>query len=148
MISTPEPGELIRKLLARKQALTTELKQRGANFQNYLGSKLAVNMFPSKGAVRLALAAGPGLLISCVIVFAEGLFEGETMVVHPPRPEEELEIELKPDKNMTVDIHVKVCMGTANTDLYQVTFLFYTSNLQSLCGCPDLKIINKKTLAK
>ncbi|XP_074109421.1 BBSome complex member BBS2 isoform X2 [Cotesia typhae] len=120
MISTPEPDELIRKLLARKQALTMELKQRGANFQNYLGSKLAVNMFPSKGAVRLALAAGPGLLISCVIVFAEGLFEGETMVVHPPRPEEELEIELKPDKNMTVDIHVKVCMGTVNNDLYQV----------------------------
>ncbi|CAG5102110.1 Similar to Bbs2: Bardet-Biedl syndrome 2 protein homolog (Mus musculus), partial [Cotesia congregata] len=106
MISTPEPGELIRKLLAKKQALTTELKQRGANFQNYLGSKLAVNMFPSKGAVRLALAAGPGLLISCVIVFAEGLFEGETMVVHPTRPEEELEIELKPDKNMAVDIHI------------------------------------------
>ncbi|XP_008560826.1 Bardet-Biedl syndrome 2 protein homolog [Microplitis demolitor] len=120
MISTPEPGELIRKFIAKKQALLMELRQRGANFQNYLGSKLAVNMFPGKGAVRLALAAGPGLLIYCVIVFAEGVFEGETMVVHPNRPEEELEIELKPDDNMTVDIHVKVCVGTANTDLYQV----------------------------
>lgn len=48
------------------------------------------------------------------------MFEGETLVVHPSRPKGELEIELRPPKNASVDVHVKVCVGPAGADLLQV----------------------------
>lgn len=41
-------------------------------------------------------------------------------MVHPNRPRGELELELRPAKNATVDIHVKVCVGPAGADLLQV----------------------------
>lgn len=58
----------------------------------------------------------------CAIVFTEGVFEGETLVVHPSRPRGELEIELRPPKNAPVDMHVKVCVGPAAADLLQVPY--------------------------
>ncbi|KAF3425049.1 hypothetical protein E2986_06059 [Frieseomelitta varia] len=120
-MDTPEPGEIIRDLLAKKQVLQMELRQRGASVPNmYHGTKLAVSLMTSNGAARVALASGPGLFIHCAIVFTEGVFEGETLVVHPNRPKGELEIELRPPKNAPVDMHVKVCVGPAGADLLQV----------------------------
>jgi len=58
--------------------------------------------------------------VYCAIVFAEGVFEGETLVTHPNRPQEELEIALYPAKNDPVDIHVKVYVGPSGTDLLHV----------------------------
>lgn len=125
IVDTPEPGELLRKLMARKQTLQLEIRQRAAPFQNYLGTKLMASIFASRGAARLALAAGPGLLIHCAIVFAEGVFDGETLVSHPTRPQGELEIELRPIKNTVVDIHVNVSLGTYDAEIFQVFCLFF-----------------------
>ena len=123
-MESPEPGEAMRNLLARKQALQVELRQRNAPFPGgYLGTRLAVTLFSSRGAVRLALASGPGLLVHCAIVFAEGVFDGETLVSHPGKPTGELEIELRPPKNGLVDIHVKVSVGPPGVDLLQVRSL-------------------------
>ncbi|XP_043267546.1 Bardet-Biedl syndrome 2 protein homolog [Venturia canescens] len=120
-MESPEPGEAMRNLLAKKQALQVELRQRKAPFPSgYMGTKLAVSLFAARGAARLALAAGPGLLVHCAIVFAEGVFDGETLVSHPGKPTGELEIELRPPKNGVVDIHVKVCVGASGADLLQV----------------------------
>ncbi|XP_017893284.1 Bardet-Biedl syndrome 2 protein homolog [Ceratina calcarata] len=120
-MDTPEPGEPMRDLLAKKQVLQMELRQRAASIPNmYHGMKLAVSLSTSMGAARIALASGPGLLIHCAIVFTEGVFEGETFVVHSNRPKGELTIELRPPKNAPVDIHVKVCVGPAGADLLQV----------------------------
>nr|XP_003703550.1 PREDICTED: Bardet-Biedl syndrome 2 protein homolog isoform X2 [Megachile rotundata] len=120
-MDTPEPGEAMRDLLARKQMLQMELRQRASTVPNmYHGTKLAVSLMTSRGAARVSLASGPGLLIHCAIVFTEGVFEGETLVVHPSKPRGELEIELRPAKNTPVDMHVKVCVGPAGADLLQV----------------------------
>ncbi|XP_029051059.2 Bardet-Biedl syndrome 2 protein homolog [Osmia bicornis bicornis] len=120
-MDTPEPGEAMRELLARKQVLQMELRQRASSVPNmYHGTKLAVSLMTSRGAARVSLASGPGLLIHCAIVFTEGVFEGETLVVHPSKPRGELEIELHPAKNTPVDMHVKVCVGPAGADLLQV----------------------------
>ncbi|XP_076644688.1 BBSome complex member BBS2 [Halictus rubicundus] len=120
-MDTPEPGEAMRELLAKKQVLQMELRQRTASVPTmYHSTKLAVTLMTINGAARVALASGPGLLIHCAIVFTEGVFDGETLVVHPPRPKGELEIELRPSKNTPVDIHVKVCVGPAGADLLQV----------------------------
>ncbi|KAK2582215.1 hypothetical protein KPH14_004567 [Odynerus spinipes] len=120
-MDTPEPGEIMRELLAKKQALQMELRQRAASVPNmYHHTKLAVSLISARGAARLGVAAGPGLLVHCAIVFAEGVFEGETLVAHPARPQGELEIELRPPNNGPVDIHVKISVGPAGADLLQV----------------------------
>ncbi|XP_043588448.1 Bardet-Biedl syndrome 2 protein homolog isoform X1 [Bombus pyrosoma] len=120
-MDTPEPGEAMRDLLAKRQILQMELRQRAASVPNmFHGTKLAVSLMTCNGAARVALASGPGLFMYCAIVFTEGVFEGETLVVHPSRPRGELEIELRPPKNAPVDMHVKVCVGPAAADLLQV----------------------------
>lgn len=65
------------------------------------------------------------------MVFAEGIFEGESLVVHPTKPEGELEIELRFPKNGPIDIHVKTCLGTPGSDLLMVLEL--THQLAQFC---------------
>lgn len=63
-MQAPEPGEIIRELLAKKQALQMELRQRAATGSSmYYGSRLAISLLTKRGAARVALAAGPGLLV-------------------------------------------------------------------------------------
>lgn len=119
---TPELGDKVRELLARKQLLASEVRHRTANPGN-LGTRLAVEISCSDGAARLALAAGPGLFVHCAIVFAEGLFDGETLAARPNRPTGHVEIELRPPKDAPVDVHVKVCVGPPDADLLQVRII-------------------------
>jgi Bardet-Biedl syndrome 2 protein len=65
------------------------------------------------------------------MVFAEGIFEGESLVIHPPKPQGELEIALRFPKNGAVDIHVKTCLGGQESDLLMVLEL--THKLPQLC---------------
>lgn len=59
-----EPGELYRQLLSKKEALEVEIRQRLVTTPNqFLGSKLAISLTSTRGAVRLALASGPGLVV-------------------------------------------------------------------------------------
>lgn len=65
-MQAPEPGEMMRELLAKKQALQMELRQRAATGSSmYYGSRLAISLLTKRGAARVALAAGPGLLVMC-----------------------------------------------------------------------------------
>lgn len=68
--------------------------------------------------------------IYCAIVFAEEIFDGETFVAHPRKPNGELEIELRPPKDGPIDIHMKTYVGTPGSDLLQVTIA-----LNSKCTC-------------
>lgn len=64
-MQAPEPGEMMRELLAKKQALQMELRQRAATGSSmYYGSRLAISLLTNRGATRVALAAGPGLLVN------------------------------------------------------------------------------------
>ncbi|XP_015513002.1 Bardet-Biedl syndrome 2 protein homolog isoform X1 [Neodiprion lecontei] len=125
-----EPGDKMRELLAKKQALIAEMRHRAANPGSF-ASRLAVEVSCGDGAVRMALAAGPGLLVHCAIVFAEGVFDGETLVDRPSRPCGQIEIELRPPKDTPVDVHVKVCVGPMGADLLQVFEL--TRQLPRFC---------------
>ncbi|KAJ8675989.1 hypothetical protein QAD02_011775 [Eretmocerus hayati] len=129
---TQEAGDEYRKLAARKQALQMELRQRSASESNYyLGSKLGVSLMANRGAVRLGLAAGPGLVIYFAMIFAEGVFDGESLVVHPSRPQEELEIALHFPKNGPIDVHVKTGMGSPSED--QLLVIEITHQLPHFC---------------
>ncbi|XP_001604585.1 Bardet-Biedl syndrome 2 protein homolog [Nasonia vitripennis] len=132
VIESPEPGDVYRELMAKKQALQMELRQRSVSESNYyVGSKLAISIASARGAVRLGLASGPGLLIYYAMVFAEGIFEGESLVVHPAKPQGELEIALRFPKNGPIDVHVKTCVGAPASDLLMVLEL--THQLAQFC---------------
>ncbi|XP_048510974.1 Bardet-Biedl syndrome 2 protein homolog isoform X2 [Athalia rosae] len=130
MPESSEPGDKVRELLAKKQALVSELRHRAAN-PIHFGSRLAVSISCNNGAANLALAAAPGLFVHCAIVFAEGVFEGETFVTRPSRPSGQIDIELRPPKDVPVDVHVKVCVGPMGADLLQVYEL--TRQLPRFC---------------
>lgn len=50
------------------------------------------------------------MILKAVTVFAEGIFEDETHVVHPDREctSSELKIALLPPKDILLDIHIRV----------------------------------------
>ena len=54
------------------------------------------------------------------MVFAEGVFNGETLVIHPQKPRGDLEIELRLAKNGPIDMHVKTCVGPMHSDTMTV----------------------------
>lgn len=74
-MDTPEPGEAMRDLLAKKQILQMEIRQRTASVPNmYHGTKLAVSLMSAEGAARVALASGPGLFVSDSILVQNFFF--------------------------------------------------------------------------
>lgn len=65
------------------------------------------------------------------MIFAEGIFEGESMVVHPTRPRGEIEIPLKFPNNKSIDVHVKTCVGANDSELFVILEL--THRLPQFC---------------
>lgn len=64
----------------------------------------------SQPHVEISLSTNNETIISAVMVFAEGIFEGETHVLHPKDSEvtSRLDVALYPPKDVPVDIHIKV----------------------------------------
>jgi len=52
------------------------------------------------------------MILKAVTVFAEGIFENETHVVHPDKESisSELKITLLPPKDILLDIHIRVSL--------------------------------------
>lgn len=52
------------------------------------------------------------MLLKAVTVFAEGIFEDETHVIHPKKDDisPELKISLLPPKDILLDIHIRVSL--------------------------------------
>ncbi len=50
------------------------------------------------------------------MIFAEGIFEGESYVAHPPldKLSSSIQIPIYPPKDMPVDLHVKALVGYKN----------------------------------
>lgn len=60
--------------------------------------------------IEVYISTNNSTIIKAVIIFAEGIFKGETHVVHPPTSKlsSELSIPLTLPKDNPVDIHIKV----------------------------------------
>ncbi|BES93022.1 Bardet-Biedl syndrome 2 protein homolog [Nesidiocoris tenuis] len=121
---TVQHGDIVRELFAKKQALLAELKNYTADptgtgipantrlltdIQVSPGSKL----FPG-GHVIVQLNVNNMTVIRSATVFAEGIFQGETYVVHPriDQVSDSLSIPLKPPKDTPLDIHIRAFVGT------------------------------------
>jgi Bardet-Biedl syndrome 2 protein len=69
------------------------------------------NVQPS---VELAIATSNEMIIRAVMIFAEGIFDGECHVVHPTQSNlsNNLQVSIFPPRDYPVDLHIKACVGT------------------------------------
>ena len=67
-----------------------------------------------QASVELLIATSNETLIRAVMIFAEGIFEGESHVVHPLQSaiSNNLLIPVVPPKDLPVDLHIKAFVGT------------------------------------
>ncbi|XP_046985484.1 Bardet-Biedl syndrome 2 protein homolog isoform X1 [Schistocerca americana] len=143
--------ETVRELLSRKQALLTELRMYESNAQlsgiahsdyaesiaqqlqqqagvipakTRLQTGISINMGNEKkpGHIEVALATNNETVIRVVMVFAEGIFEGETHVIHLKESEisSNVNVALYPPKDVPVDIHIKALVGYRGSQHYHV----------------------------
>lgn len=66
-------------------------------------------------------------VIRSATVFAEGIFEGETFVVHPriDQVTHHLDIPLVPPKDTPLDIHIRVCKSNNSNYLFSNLIYYY-----------------------
>ncbi|XP_071957615.1 BBSome complex member BBS2-like [Antedon mediterranea] len=131
--------EAIRDLSQRKQHLLLELKNYEANTQaareerpSGLGDldKAQMGIIPAGTQLQTTLAVNPGIdgkpphvelnvsttndtIIKSVLIFAEGIFEGESHVVHPSMANlsQCIKVPIIPPKDIPVDLHIKALVG-------------------------------------
>eukprot|EP01112_Ceratiomyxa_fruticulosa_P008405 TRINITY_DN2178_c0_g3_i1.p1 TRINITY_DN2178_c0_g3~~TRINITY_DN2178_c0_g3_i1.p1 ORF type:complete len:691 (+),score=149.61 TRINITY_DN2178_c0_g3_i1:135-2207(+) len=68
----------------------------------------------------LVLQSSTDAQIRCVIIFADQIFEEESLVVHPSNPSPELRIPIKPLKNAGANMLVKALVGHKSSSQCQV----------------------------
>ena len=70
--------------------------------------------------VEVTLSTSNDTLIRCVLIFAEGIFEGECHVVHPKEPYQSIVVPIYPPRDIPVDLHIKAFVGYRNSKNYHV----------------------------
>jgi len=61
--------------------------------------------------VEVSLSTSNDTLIHSVLIFAEGIFEGECHVLHPNEPASTIAVPIFPPKDIPVDLHIKAFVG-------------------------------------
>ncbi|KAK7098674.1 BBSome complex member BBS2-like [Littorina saxatilis] len=101
--------------------------------------KAAMGMIPANTQLQTTLAVNPGdatkpphielfisttndTIIRAVLIFAEGIFEGESHVVHPSpnNLSGTLKVPIVPPKDVPVDLHIKALIGHKNSSQFHV----------------------------
>lgn len=72
--------------------------------------------------IKLTLGTSNSTIVRAVVIFAEGIFNGESYVVHPSDRDvnESISVTLAPEKDLSIDLHAKVIVGYANSLQYHV----------------------------
>uniref|UniRef100_A0A667XRQ3 BBSome complex member BBS2 n=1 Tax=Myripristis murdjan TaxID=586833 RepID=A0A667XRQ3_9TELE len=134
--------DLVRELSQRRQNLLLELR----NYEeNAKFSKLNENIYSGMGVIpantqlQTALSVRPATeaqkahielsistpnetIIRAVLIFAEGIFEGESHVVHPSAQNLSgcVRVPIVPPKDIPVDLHIKAFIGGKNSIQFHV----------------------------
>jgi len=133
--------EALAELNQRKQELMYELGQYEKNLSAVKDSPnaakegivpmdthvaLSLELSPERQCVELVLMTNNETLIKGAIVFAEQLFDGESLYVHAPAPAASLRVPLNPKKDVTADMLIKVLVGARSNPVFHVFELDYT----------------------
>ena len=134
--------ETLQELHQRKQELLAELRQyeavqqqgkdgsrsgRGASMLD-TETRIAVRLEPSseEHCLYLALEASHDARIKAAVVFADRLFEsGESVAVHAKTPAAAISVPLRPPKDVSAELQVRVIAGGMATKTYHVFELTY-----------------------
>ncbi|XP_025068476.1 Bardet-Biedl syndrome 2 protein isoform X2 [Alligator sinensis] len=144
MDSTAEQ-DLIRELSQKKQNLLLELRnyeenskqielstqvneadaQRGvipANTQLQTAFSVNLGGDSQSAHVELCISTSNDTIIRAVLIFAEGIFEGESHVVHPNLQNllGHIRVPLTPPKDVPVDLHIKAFVGYRSSTQFHV----------------------------
>uniref|UniRef100_A0A5F8G2J0 Bardet-Biedl syndrome 2 n=1 Tax=Monodelphis domestica TaxID=13616 RepID=A0A5F8G2J0_MONDO len=145
LMDTSVEQDLIRELSQKKQNLLLELRnyeenskqaesssplnesdgQRGIIPANTkLQTALSVNLGSDSQAahVELRISTSNDTIIRAVLIFAEGIFTGESHVVHPSVQNLSscIRIPIAPPKDVPVDLHMKTFVGYRNSTQFHV----------------------------
>ena len=76
----------------------------------------------SPPCIQLVISTSNDTIIRAAVIFAEGIFSGESFVVHPNEQEVEsaVKVSLRPDKDLPVDLHFKTVVGYKGSYHYHV----------------------------
>lgn len=134
--------DLIRELSQRRQNLLLELRNYDENAkavgglpegENQMGVipantqlQTALSVRPATEAQRahieLSISTPNETIIRAVLIFAEGIFEGESHVVHPSAQHLSgcVKVPVIPPKDIPVDLHIKAFVGGKNSTQFHV----------------------------
>ncbi|XP_059507582.1 Bardet-Biedl syndrome 2 protein homolog isoform X2 [Stegostoma tigrinum] len=144
LMDTNAEQDLIRELSQRKQNLLLELRnyeenskvglsafggegdgQIGiipANTQLQTGLSVNVDTANQHPHVELSISTSNDTIIRAVLIFAEGIFDGESHVVHPSAHNlsGQIFVPIVPPKDIPVDLHIKAFVGYRNSMQFHV----------------------------
>ncbi|KAK3738831.1 hypothetical protein QZH41_011043 [Actinostola sp. cb2023] len=135
--------DALRDLAQRKQNMLLELKNYEENAKvEKSGSDVdqsQMGVIPANTQLQTSLIVNPGneqvqphvdlsisttneTIIRTVMIFAEGVFEGESHVVHPlpQHTKSTLHVPIYPPKDVPVDLHIKAFVGHKSSTQYHV----------------------------
>ena len=72
--------------------------------------------------MELSLQTTNDTIIRAVVIFAEGIFKGESHVIHPieSQVQSEISVTLRPPKDIPIDLHIKALVGYKSSFHYHV----------------------------
>ncbi|KAG9467357.1 Bardet-Biedl syndrome 2 protein isoform X2 [Eleutherodactylus coqui] len=145
LMDTSVEQELVRELSQKKQNLLLELKNYQENSKQgelrlqvsdpdgqmgvipantQLQTALSVNMGSDlqPAHVELSISTSNDTIIRAVLIFAEGIFEGESHVVHPSAQHltGRIRVPICPPKDVPVDLHIKAFVGYRSSVQFHV----------------------------
>jgi len=90
--------------------------------QTQLQTALAINLGAEgkQPHVEVTLSTSNTTIIKAVLIFAEGIFEGESFVVHPKEVSSTIAVPVSPPRDIPVDLHIKAFVGYENSTHYHV----------------------------
>ncbi|XP_069822061.1 BBSome complex member BBS2 isoform X2 [Dendropsophus ebraccatus] len=145
LMDTSVEQELVRELSQKKQNLLLELKNYQENSKQaelrvqvsdpdgqmgvipantQLQTALSVNLGSETHSahVELSISTSNDTIIRAVLIFAEGIFEGESHVVHPSTQHltGRIRVPICPPKDVPVDLHIKAFVGYKSSVQFHV----------------------------
>ncbi|XP_075432983.1 BBSome complex member BBS2 isoform X1 [Ascaphus truei] len=145
LMDTSVEQELVRELSHKKQNLLLELKNYQENSKQaesrvqvsesdgHMGvipanTQLQTALSVSQGSdthpahVELSISTSNDTIIRAVLIFAEGIFEGESHVVHPSAQHltGRVRVPICPPKDVPVDLHIKAFVGYRSSVQFHV----------------------------
>uniref|UniRef100_A0AAQ6AP08 Bardet-Biedl syndrome 2 protein homolog n=1 Tax=Amphiprion ocellaris TaxID=80972 RepID=A0AAQ6AP08_AMPOC len=151
--------DLVRELSQRRQNLLLELRNYEENAKGVSQMNSGVGVIPANTQLQTALSVKPATetqkahvelsistpnetIIRAVLIFAEGIFEGESHVVHPSAQNLSgcVRVPIVPPKDIPVDLHIKAFFHVFEITRQLPRFSMYDITVDSSAALPNGRV--------